>query len=853
MKPIELKLSGFLSYRQAVELNFESFDLACISGSNGAGKSSLLDAITWVLFGQARRRDDTIINSHCERAEVTLDFHYEGNIYRVQRSKGRNKPVVLDLFIQDSAGKWKTLSERSMRETESRIEQILRMDYDTFTNASFFLQGKADQFAQQRPGDRKRILGSILGLEIWETYRESAQGRRKRQEMDLAAINSRLDEINSELQQESVRRAQLKALQAELEQVSGLRKAREETLEQIRRLAASLAEQQRLVEMLNQQVNALRQRIAARETTLLQRQAERVRIEAQIQSADRIDTAFVRWQKLRQELEAWDARAARYREIDAQRAQPKLIIQSERTRLETELAELVKQQRQAEQLIESLPALQLKLTTVRGEIETSNQKLLERAALENELNELKTVKAEAAAENTRLKAEMKEIQERIERLQQASGAACPLCGQPLSEQDRLRLVKELEENGKQLGDRHRSNRASFQQAEDRSSAIEHNLRELKNLEPVLRGQQRNADQLEDQSRQITTTAADWHEVRYPLLVSMQQELQAGDYAADARLQLAKLDKQLQEIDYDAIQHEALRQTEQKMRTTDEEKRSLDQARAALEPLKREITELEKNQAEDESEITRLSGECQQAEVNFLRDRGSLPDLDQAETELFTLQEQENRILIEVGGARQAVEVLKTQQKRQAELQVKREDIHQQIAQLKTLERAFSKDGIPALLIEQALPEIETQANEILDRLTAGGMSVRFETQQEYKDKKREDRRETLDIMISDAAGMRDYALFSGGEAFRVNFAIRLALSRVLAQRAGARLQSLVIDEGFGSQDSEGRQRLIEAINMVRSDFEIILVITHLEELKDAFPARIEVLKTAEGSSIKVVA
>ena len=122
MKPIELKLSGFLSYRQAVELNFEGFDLACISGSNGAGKSSLLDAITWVLFGQARRRDDTVINSHCERAEVTLDFLYEGNIYRVQRSKGRNKPVVLDLFIQDGAGKWKTLSERSMRDTESRIE-----------------------------------------------------------------------------------------------------------------------------------------------------------------------------------------------------------------------------------------------------------------------------------------------------------------------------------------------------------------------------------------------------------------------------------------------------------------------------------------------------------------------------------------------------------------------------------------------------------------------------------------------------------------------------------------------------------------------------------------------------------
>ena len=86
-----------------------------------------------------------------------------------------------------------------------------------------------------------------------------------------------------------------------------------------------------------------------------------------------------------------------------------------------------------------------------------------------------------------------------------------------------------------------------------------------------------------------------------------------------------------------------------------------------------------------------------------------------------------------------------------------------------------------------------------------------------------------------------------------SFAIRLALSRVLAKRAGARLQTLVIDEGFGSQDADGRQRLIEAINLVSADFKKILVITHLEELKDAFPARIEVEKTQHGSAVRVIA
>ncbi len=189
----------------------------------------------------------------------------------------------------------------------------------------------------------------------------------------------------------------------------------------------------------------------------------------------------------------------------------------------------------------------------------------------------------------------------------------------------------------------------------------------------------------------------------------------------------------------------------------------------------------------------------------------------------------------MGAAQQKVDVLGDLKTRRKSWEAQREERARLVGQYKQLERAFGKDGVPALLIEQALPQIEAKANEILDRLSSGNMSVRFITQAAYKDRRREDLRETLDIQISDGAGTRDYEMFSGGEAFRVNFAIRLALSEVLAQRAGARLQTLVIDEGFGSQDAQGRQRLVEAINLVRQDFAKILVITHIDELKDAFP------------------
>jgi exonuclease SbcC len=154
-----------------------------------------------------------------------------------------------------------------------------------------------------------------------------------------------------------------------------------------------------------------------------------------------------------------------------------------------------------------------------------------------------------------------------------------------------------------------------------------------------------------------------------------------------------------------------------------------------------------------------------------------------------------------------------------------------------------------MIIEAAVPEIEDEANRLLSRMTGGRMHVRFDTQRETK---AGEVRETLEIKISDELGTRPYENYSGGEQFRVNFAIRIALSKLLARRAGAQLQTLVIDEGFGTQDAQGRQRLVEAINVIQDDFARLLVITHIEELKDAFPARIEVVKTPEGSAATVV-
>jgi exonuclease SbcC len=283
-------------------------------------------------------------------------------------------------------------------------------------------------------------------------------------------------------------------------------------------------------------------------------------------------------------------------------------------------------------------------------------------------------------------------------------------------------------------------------------------------------------------------------------------------------------------------------------------RELEKAKSAILPLSKQKVDLE-------LEIDELKNEYKekQSQVNQLNE--TLKNEFNETFDSIQLQKQEELIQIEInqmnsriGGEQQKLESI-TKKKGIKEIKLQEKNTNSQaIARYKKLEDAFSKNGIPALLIEQALPQIEEHANTLLERLTNGAMSIRFETQIEYKDKKRQDKKETLDIKINDLYGnSRSYEMFSGGEAFRINFAIRIALSQVLASRSGAKLQTLVIDEGFGSQDSEGRQRLIDVIGRIKNDFAKILIITHLDELKDVFPVRIEVEKTNHGSQISVQA
>jgi len=313
-----------------------------------------------------------------------------------------------------------------------------------------------------------------------------------------------------------------------------------------------------------------------------------------------------------------------------------------------------------------------------------------------------------------------------------------------------------------------------------------------------------------------------------------------------------LEADLAKLGYDPAIHTQLRQEVKASESLETQLHHLEIAANDARNHEETLKELGARLKKQEKESEKLTGEHDDLAAKLAADSVGMADGRQTELELRQAQEDEARVQRFLGGAQQRLKAIDEQRERYKVLLVEAGEIRKEIDRLKQLEKAFSKDGVPALLIEQALPELERIADDILKRLTNDVMSISFPTQREYKDSKRKDKQDTLDILISDGGSTRDYETYSGGEAFRVNFAIRLALSHVLAHRAGARLQTLVIDEGFGNQDAEGRDKLVQALNEVRKDFAKVLVITHLDELKDIFSTRIEVTKTLEGSEVRVV-
>jgi len=853
MIPVNLIIQGFLSYKEPVEINFEQLHLASITGPNGAGKSSILDALTWSLFGYARARNDQVINQQSETALVVMDFEYEQQRFRVRRTKQIDKTQILEFYIRDQdTDHWRTLTEHSVSDTQKRIQSTLRMDYETFINASFFLQGKADQFTQLTSGDRKAILSNILGLEIWEDYLKKTREIRKDLEFEKKRLESILIEINNELANEEQVKIDLAQIKKDLNEKNKSKESHNQLLDQAKQLdsarinAASQIKQQKTdIEKLSLTLNKNKNRqydLSIQLETL----------QNQVQNASQIEENYEHWLQVRIDLDELNKKATVYQKANQELINIKHEIDKEYKSLSTKKIFLDEKHSEIDRFKQLLPETEKELSLLKKKQDEFAISISEKQKLHEKIQGLQ---GEISARREKIRHLEHLNDDKREHLKEFRGVGpeCPFCSQPLTQEHKEKYENLIIKEGVE---RKRTIAEENELIEQFRNEIEEARVELKKIDSI----EKESTQLQNQMTEkrvnierMQNSIDEWQKNQFTEYQRIIQQLENRIFEQKYQSQMISLDQEIKNINYDEGKHSSIQQLENQLRGTEENYRNLETARGKLDPISKQLTELMDDIKNDEQDLTDKSESLKTMQIEFDKLYANLPDILQLKKELDAIDIELSQISRRLGAEKQKLDTIERKKIDKDKIQLELDQLIIQISRFQKLEEAFGKNGVPALLIEQALPEIEAHANELLDRLTLGQLSIHFETQSEYKDKKRQDKKETLDILINDANGhTRAYEMFSGGEAFRINFAIRLALSQVLAKRSGARLQTLVIDEGFGSQDHTGRSRLVETINQVKRDFSKILIITHLEELKDAFPGRIEVEKTPNGSQVEVI-
>jgi exonuclease SbcC len=323
------------------------------------------------------------------------------------------------------------------------------------------------------------------------------------------------------------------------------------------------------------------------------------------------------------------------------------------------------------------------------------------------------------------------------------------------------------------------------------------------------------------------------------------------FEREFRPQRQSLEKALAEIGYDRSTHQRVREEIQKLAEAEIAKEKLGVAEATMKKSRTILQSIARKIVMTEGELKKVTAEGQQLKQSYERLAKKRALWHAVEQEVGELRTKRSAIDTAFGGLQAALNQMYEFESQRLERIRQLREFSEKKAILDDLVLSFGKRGVQAMIIEQAVPQIEEKANELLQKITGGRMSVSLQTQREKKTGEGE-LMETLDIIIRDELGERPYDQYSGGEAFRINFAIRVALAKLLAMRAGVKLQFLVVDEGFGALDASGREDIVAAISGIREEFSKIVIVTHIEEFKNLFPTRVEVTKDANGSHIQVV-
>jgi len=774
-----------------VEVDFTGLEVFVVCGQTGAGKTTLIDAICYALYGKVPRGTNTsdLISHESDAMKVQLEFEASGRTYRVHRGinrrltrsrktgESRETRDISPVQFEELVGADWVPVEGRVRDVNAAIEARVGLDFDGFTKCVLLPQGRFQEFLAGDKEERRKILIDLLELGIYDRVKGLANARGARLKTQADGIERQLGEDYAEATEEALAavRARRAAAEPALVDARGQREA----------LQAAHADAKAAAEAYQAEKQA--------EAQLAERRAELQAAEKAAEGATkRLEALIAAEQQAQAALAASTYDARRGEALVAARARAKVADEA-RARAED---------------------------AARAAADRSAVEQAERAAAHAEAA-LAEAKQRTADAHAALDAANREDAAAHVRSGLKPGDQCPVCGGvvgtlPKAQKSQVATAKRALDDA--VSAEAKASDAATRAAQARARA------------------QQAVESAEQQARAAAEALA---RAEGDLREALPEGVPA-ESAAIARL--------LEEQQQAAAAHQALGDALERARTDLQAQReSMAGSEAEIAALRGRIAQLESSAAESQArrkdasaKLKRLAGEWQWPEV-VARIEANKSPVDQLAALLDAAQRETERLTAEIARLEQDEQRIAAGIERAAELRAELQALAGERELCETLGRLLRADAFTRFVLEEAMQVLAETATAHLARLY-DRLAIQAEGDEFY----------VIDHWHADQR--RPARTLSGGETFVASLALALALSERLPELRSAaqtKLESLFLDEGFGTLDEATLGDVVEALEGLRSQERMVGIVTHVPELAQRIESRIEVMKSPSGSTLAV--
>ena len=776
MKLNRLQLTNFRLHTDT-SIDFEA-GLTGIIGPNGSGKTTILEAIAWALYGMSavrgKRQDIRSLNASARSGvRVELDFDLAGHRHRVVRTLN-----TAELYLDGATA--------PIANSTSAVTDLLRrrlgMSQQEFFHTYFTGQKELGVMAAMGAAERSQFLSRVLGYEKLTSARSLVRERRNIIKGELTGLQSAMPE--SDVVTRLLNEADLRLKEAESRARAALKRL-QKAVEAKTALEPKWQAAKKEREVAQQILSELRVRES--EEAGLARDAERLEQElAEIVEARREVDRLSEELKVEKEVAAQLVELERLLKEEGKRKQ----LQKDRIALEKLLHTARERVTSDASVGDALRAAEEQRRRLRGELEeTSGQREALRTDWVRDRQEAETKLQDYRAQRDDVKRQRDEI------VNLGPDSPCPICTRPLGDHFREVLdeldgkLTEIAVNGKYFRNR---------------------VAQLKEMPAPLRDLETRVAQLEAEIAVADRAAVD-AQLRQQAYAQLVRDV------ADKEQRLAAIVAELESIPagYHETRHAQLRQQRAQLAPIVERSTRLaalverePKVRGEGERVKKELAKLRKHI----KELRDKQGKSKFSEQAFTKLQASY---DAAVADFHALQIEGARADSELNAARAARAAAETQ----------RQELERALERLRALtvdrrlhdELDLAFTDIRATLNEHLRPELSEIASGFLSDLTDGRYTD-LELDEEYNIIVKED-----DI---------PKPVISGGEEDLAHLVLRLAISQMIAERAGQAFSLLILDEVFGSLDETRRHNVVELLRRLHDRFEQVIVITHIESVRE---------------------